>query len=124
MLRKHIFIPGNIPSARKYLFGVRRLLFECADVYLPALNFFMLAREHFGVPQNILAFPQKFIHCTKIYSNPENICPVPEIYCISRADFRFFPFSSFWDCRIALIMKMIHCWQLRHYSRSLKCHIM
>ena len=94
MLRKHIFIPGNIPSARKYLFGVRRLLFECADVYIPALNIFMLAREHFGIPTEIYSLHENIFQPRKYLPSPRKL-----LYFLRRFSvLSFFKFLGLPDC--------------------------
>ena len=121
MLQKHIFIPGNILSAQKYLFG-------CADFYLSAQTFIYQPWIFLYWPVDILVSCKTFWHSHRNLFIAQKYIPTPRKYLLSPrnllyfscADFWFFPF---WDCRIALIMKMIHCWQLWHYSWSLKCHI-
>ena len=90
-LWKHNFIPGNIFSVRKYLFG-------CAGIYIPALNIFMSAHISLCWPGNILVSRRKLFIARKYVSIPRNICLVPEIYCVSCTDFLVLPFLGLPVC--------------------------
>ena len=62
-------------------------LVGCTDIYLPALNIFMLACIFYVDPQTFWCSRRKLFIAQKIFSNPENLL---HFLC------RFFGSSLFW----------------------------
>ena len=108
-------IPGNILYAAKifssahnyfdHILGgpltfiwVRGNLFGCADIYLPALTIFMLARIFYVDPQTFWCPAKHFGVPAEIYLLRKKYFPTPKIFCVSCADFLVLPFFGLPVC--------------------------
>lgn len=108
--RKYICLPAIVYSILLIpwtFIWVRIYLHGCANICIPAAHIFMLLREHSGVPQSILAFPQKFIHCAKIFSDPRKHLVSPrKLLCFLRRFFHSFLFGFAglpWLCKWSIV---------------------